>query len=293
MICSRQENFEWFCATIGGMGLTGFITWAEIDLIPIKNSLMNSQIIRFNRLEDFFVLSDESESLFDYTVAWIDSLKRGRRLGRGLFMRANHARMAGKLEAGAMKPRLSVPFRPNFSLINRTSLKIFNTLYYRKHLTRSSSSQVAFEPYFYPLDGIADWNRLYGPGGLVQHQSVYPEAEAPTVTRALLACTHMAGQGSFLTVLKKFGARKSPGLLSFARPGVTLTLDLPYQGAPTLDLLSELDAIVMEAGGAVNPYKDARMPPEIFAASFPDWEKLLDFKDPRFSSNFWRRVTGA
>ena len=137
---------------------------------------------------------------------------------------------------------------------------------------------------------MADWNRLYGPRGLFQHQSVIPHEAARETLPLLLAAARKAGQGSFLTVLKRFGAMRSPGMLSFPRPGYTLTLDFPNRGERTLRLLKELDAITVGAGGAVNPYKDARMSAATFSASFPDWQRLELMRDPAFMSDFWART---
>src|SRR5690606_20791976 len=126
----------------------------------------------------------------------------------------------------------------------------------------------SYGSYFFPLDGVRNWNRLYGPDGLLQHQSVVPEEAARKVVPALLEATREAGHASFLTVLKRFGSIESPGVLSFPRPGYTLTLDFPYDGERTRTLLERLNRITVEVGGAVNPYKDARMGPDVFAASF-------------------------
>src|SRR5262249_37172894 len=144
----------------------------------------------------------------------------------------------------------------------------------------------------FPLDSVRDWNRLYGPRGLYQHQSVVPEADARRAVASLLDCARCAGQGSFLTVLKRFGSMRSPAIVSFPRPGYTLTLDFPTKVAATLELLADLDRITVAAGGAVNPYKDGRMSAGTFAASFPDWRMLEAARDPAFMSDFWRR-TGA
>jgi hypothetical protein len=150
-----------------------------------------------------------------------------------------------------------------------------------------------YQGFFFPLDGVSDWNRLYGPKGLFQHQSVVPEEAARIVVPELLAAARRAGQGSFLTVLKRFGSIRSPALLSFPRPGYTLTLDFPNRGAATLTLLGELDRIIIAARGAVNPYKDARMGAGIFAASFADWPRLEALRDPAFMSDFWARTAGG
>ncbi|RYD29630.1 MAG: FAD-binding protein, partial [Sphingomonadales bacterium] len=133
---------------------------------------------------------------------------------------------------------------------------------------------------------------LYGPKGLFQHQSVVPYGDAEAVVRALLSCARAHGQGSFLTVLKRFGDLPSPGLLSFPMPGYTLTLDFPHLGDRTLRLMADLDRLTIAAGGRVNPYKDARMSAETFAASFPGWRALEAQRDPAIMSDFWRRTAG-
>jgi FAD/FMN-containing dehydrogenase len=149
---------------------------------------------------------------------------------------------------------------------------------------------VHYRPFYYPLDAVHRWNRLYGKRGLLQWQCVVPtDSDA---IRRILEDISRSGEGSFLAVLKTFGDVRSPGLLSFPRPGVTLALDFPNRGERTFALLDRLDAIVREHAGALYPAKDARMSPETFRAGFPQWERLAALADPRFSSSFWRRVTG-
>lgn len=291
-ICSPGKNADLFRATVGGLGLTGLITWAEIQLKPVRGAAIDQEVIRFSGLNDFFQLSDESAGTHEYTVAWIDSLASGDALGRGLFIRGNHAAQETKSMPILTDSRLEFPIEPPFPLLNRFTLKAFNTLYYRKQISRHKRAQVHYEPFFYPLDKIRKWYRLYGPKGLLQHQSVVPRANAIDVVGELLQRSMRAGAGSFLTVLKEFGSLSSPGMMSFPRHGVTLTLDFANRGASTLRLLDELDAVVRQAGGAVNPYKDARMSAENFQAFFPQWKEFSAYTDPCFSSSFWRRVTG-
>jgi len=186
--------------------------------------------------------------------------------------------------------RLAVPLQPPFNVLNRPFLTAFNAAYRWKKGRSAAPRQVGYQGFFFPLDGLSDWNRLYGPKGLYQHQSVVPEEAARLAVPALLDATKRAGQGSFLTVLKRFGKVRSPALLSFPRPGFTLTLDFPNRGEKTLSLLNELDRITVEAGGAVNPYKDARMGADTFAASFPEWQRLEALRDPAFISDFWART---
>jgi FAD/FMN-containing dehydrogenase len=290
---SSTENPDWFRATVGGLGLTGLITWVELQLKAIPGPMIEQEIIRYARIEEFFRLSRESDATHEYTVAWIDCAATGASLGRGLFIRGNDAAGGKGLPANAGGTRLSVPFDPPFALVNGPSLRVFNALYYRKQLHECVRSTVHYPTFFYPLDAIGAWNRIYGSNGLLQYQCVIPHRHAEAAIREILGQIASAGTGSFLAVLKVFGDLPSPGLLSFPRPGATLALDFPNQGQRTFDLLDRLDAITIAAEGALYPAKDARMSPDTFRRSFPSWQQLEPFIDPRFSSSFWRRVSGA
>ena len=284
--CTPEENAEWFGATCGGLGLTGLVTWVELQLRRIPGPALEVESLRFGALDEFFALSRESAGTHEYTVAWIDCLARGKALGRGHFLRADHV----AAPAAAPRRALTMPFVPPLSLVNRWSLRPFNALYYHRLRRARQHATVHYAPYFYPLDGIAHWNRMYGPRGFLQHQCVIPPDAARDAVAQMLGEIAHSGRGSFLAVLKEFGARPAPGLLSFARPGTTLALDFPHEGAATLALLERLDAIVAAAGGALYPAKDARMSPALFRAGFPRWAEFQRFVDPRFSSGFWRRV---
>lgn len=297
LLCSADENQEYFRATIGGLGLTGLVTWAEIQLAPIANAFVDQERIRFHDLAGFFRLSQESDAEFEYTVAWIDCLATGPSLGRGMFVRGNHAPAVEGDRAGeAAKSsgvKISVPFVPPLSLVNGLSLRAFNALYFRKQRGDRVSSQLHYRPFFYPLDAIANWNRLYGPKGFYQYQCVLPLASGEAGMGEILQTIAAAGMGSFLAVLKVFGDRASPGMMSFPRSGVTLALDFPNNGGKVRDLLDRLDAITGEHGGAVYPAKDARMSPALFRQSFPAMDEFTQYIDPAFSSSFWRRIAGA
>lgn len=289
-ICSPSQNTELFATTIGGMGLTGNITWAEIKLMKIASADIDQHVVKFNKLKDYFSLAEASDRNNEYSVAWIDSLARGKGFGRGHLLNGNHADN-GNFTYKSAKPLITVPFTPPFALVSGLGLKVFNQLYYHKQRSREVRNRVAYSGYFYPLDIIGDWNRLYGPKGLFQHQSVVPVDNAELTVAKLIGASQKAGQGSFLTVLKRFGNIPSPGLMSFPKEGFTLTLDFPNSGPKALELMARLDQITIEAGGAVNPYKDARMSKETFAASFPQWQELEAARDPAIISDFWRRVT--
>jgi FAD/FMN-containing dehydrogenase len=289
LTCSAQENPELFAATIGGLGLTGIISWAEISLIPIRSSQVDSTSVRFGGLAEFFALSSELDSQHEYSVAWIDCLAIGAASGRGVFIVGDHA-CYGQLEMD-QPGKLSVPFAPPVSLINRLSLRAFNETYWRAHSAKRTQSRGGYEPFFYPLDRILHWNRIYGRKGFQQYQCVIPEAVAEVVMAELLAAIAAAGQGSFLAVLKRCGTIASPGLLSFPLPGTSLALDFPQSASLERELFPRLDAIVHQAGGRLYPAKDAHMKGHDFRQAYPAWEQLEALRDPALNSRFWTRVT--
>ncbi|RIY01844.1 FAD-binding oxidoreductase [Aureimonas flava] len=289
LTCSRTQNADFFAATIGGLGLTGIVTRVRLRLLAVPSLTIRETTYRLSCLDDYFARATEADDRHEYAVAWIDQLAKGPRFGRGHLICGDHAG-SGDRTGRARRPLLSVPFTPPVSPLRGLALKAFNEVTFRKLRAEEATRDVAFDGFFYPLDRVEDWNRLYGPQGLHQHQSVVPEAMGRQAVRALMECASAHGQGSFLTVLKRFGDLPSPGLLSFPRRGYTLTLDFPNRGAPTLALMDELDRIAIEAGGAVNPYKDARMAPGVFDASFPRWRMLEAMSDPAIRSDFWTRT---
>ncbi|MBD9510204.1 FAD-binding oxidoreductase [Ensifer sp. ENS10] len=293
LTCSPGENAELYAATIGGMGLTGLILTVDLRLMKVPSPHVQQHAIRFDNLDQYFALVDRVDEEHEYSVAWIDQLAIGARAGRGVLLAGDHADGSCELPDIPKGLKLSVPFAPPFNLLNRTTLKAFNEYYFRKEKPGETVTTVPWTSYFYPLDAIGAWNRLYGPRGLYQHQSVYPAERAPAITAQLMETARRAGHASFLTVLKRFGDIGSRGVLSFPRPGFTLTLDFANQGERTVKLLDALDRIVVEAGGAVNPYKDARMSPQVFEMSFPSWRRLEALRDPALVSNFWKRTALA
>lgn len=290
LTCSKAKNKKLFKATIGGMGLTGIITTVKIQLMRVSSANIAQTSIRFKNIDGFFDHVDGCDQDHEYCVAWIDQLASGLSLGRGVLLAGNHAPSDVADDAYPSGAKLSVPVRPPVSLINRWSLSAFNFAYFHKFNAGRSQDCVPWQSYFYPLDAIGGWNKLYGPKGLYQHQSVYPRQGARETTIKLLECAKKHKHASFLTVLKQFGDYQSPGLLSFPRPGFTLTLDFANQGEGTLKLLDELDEIVISAGGAVNPYKDQRMSPHTFEHSFNAWREVEKLRDPRILSDFWQRT---
>ena len=287
--CSPDDEPALFAATVSGMGLTGLIRAATIRLLKVPSLSIVQTMTRFDSLAEYFELAQAADERHEYSVAWLDSLKTGRSLGRGHLICGDHA-AEGDRSGVARRPLASVPLTPPISPLGGLALRAFNEVYFRKAAAGTTTATVAFDQFFYPLDRIGRWNRLYGPAGLHQHQSVVPVTNAEPVVRALIECVIAHGHGSFLTVLKRFGPSESPGLTSFPRDGYTLTLDFPHRGHKTLALLAALDAMTISAGGAVNPYKDSRMSPETFAAGFPRWRELEAHRDPAILSDFWRRT---
>jgi FAD/FMN-containing dehydrogenase len=286
---SRAANPALFAATIGGIGLTGIITRVRLKMMKVGSLNVVERLQPFATLDAYFDQADAADAANEYAVAWLDQLHGE----RGVLMTANHAE-DGDYRTVVHAPRLKVPFELPMSALNHPSLKAFNTAFHFAKARKARRDRVTgFAGFFYPLDAVGNWNRLYGPAGLFQHQSAIPFEAARAAIPAMLAASRKAGQASFLTVLKRFGDIASPGLMSFPVPGYTLTLDFPNRGQKTLALLDDLDRITVEAGGRVNPYKDARMSAETFAASFPHWGRLEAMRDPALCSDFWRRTALA
>jgi FAD/FMN-containing dehydrogenase len=289
MECSPTENPEWYQATIGGLGLTGLITWAEIQLRPIVSRKMDYRGIKFNGIEEFLSIT-KAYGMVEYTVAWIDCVSEGRNFARGIFMQGEHSRIPEKLSLSG-EPRLSVPMNLPAALLNRLTVSAFNTAYYHKQIGRQVTALMDYEPFFYPLDKVLYWNRIYGREGMLQFQCVLPERDDPRGIVEILRTITASGLASFLAVIKVFGDVPSPGLLSFPRPGITLALDFPVRDEITFALVDRLAEITLEHGGCMYPAKDARMTPHQYQTFYPQWRQFAGFIDPAFNSAFWQRVT--
>lgn len=289
-ICAPDSEPELFRATIGGLGLTGLILWADLALKPIPGPQIALSTHRFDNLAGFFECSAEADQSQEYTAAWIDGLARGAALGRGVFLSGNHAQGDGRW-GGARASRLRLPFDLPAMALNAHTVGLFNRGYFALQGRKPEHGFAGHDAFFYPLDVVHNWNRAYGKRGFLQYQCVVPFDDglaAVTEIMDRIAQSRLA----YFVVGKVFGDLPSPGMLSFPRRGVTLAVDLPVAGPSGFALLDALDRLVVEAGGAIYPAKDARMAPEVFQASFPEWRAFEAFVDPRFSSSLWRRVTG-
>lgn len=291
LTCSPTEHIDLFRATIGGLGLTGLIVWVEIRLIRISSSYLDTRNIKFGNLDEFLAISHETDPLFEYSVAWVDCIADGSSMGRGIFMAGNFAQSEPSRKHRSM--RLSVPCDAPSFVLNPLSMKLFNTVYYNLQRAKTVDARTPYEPFFYPLDSVLHWNRIYGKRGFFQYQLVVPFDNDGAGLKEIFTHISRSRRASFLAVLKTFGDIESPGLLSFPRRGVTLALDFPNDGEPTFKLMEDLDRIVAEAGGALYPAKDARMSRSLFEQSFPLLGEFEKWVDPRFSSSFWRRVRGT
>lgn len=283
--CSPHKNAELFAATVGGLGLTGLILRARLQLRQVPGPWLQTEQLRFESLDEFLQLSSESEVGHEYTVAWVDSLCPH---GRGLFLRGNH--VATERPPPKQARSRSVPFTPPISLINKFSVRAFNACYFHLQAGKPAQRLTHYRPFFFPLDSLLHWNRIYGPAGFLQYQCVVPMQYAQAIAEMLREIAK-SGLGSSLSVLKTFGAHPSPGLLSFPRKGITLALDFTNDSAQTFHLLDRLDKITEAASGSIYLAKDARMSSAMAVKYHPVYlSKFSEIRDPRFSSSMTRRL---
>lgn len=284
--CSASENPELFKSTIGGMGLTGVIVRVAFYLQRVESGWIKQETVVARDLKETM---DAFETSFDwtYTVAWIDSLSRGSKLGRSLLFRGEHAKISELGKSEKLHPscfkhtkRLKIGFDLPALILNRHFVKVFNWLYYKKNSFGKMSGLVEWEKFFYPLDRITDWNRLYGKNGFIQFQCVLPLEHSYEGIRELLEVISDQGVASFLAVLKLFGPQGFP--YSFPMRGYTLALDFPAN-KKTFEVLEKLDEITVRNGGRFYLAKDSRIDNNTFAVS-----------DPRFLKfNCYRKKVGA
>jgi len=285
--CGPSENSEWFTATVGGLGLTGVILTAKIQLTQFTNPWMDTETLHFNNLEEFFYIHESSKSDWEHTVSWIDPTSNK---NRGFFMRGNPS-IIDKPNKRTPRPR-SIRLSPPFSLVNKYSYRPLNIAYYYKQKIGSSKKTIHYESFLYPLDNLLDWNKLYGPKGFFQYQCLVPPENGINALRTILYTIRASGVSSFLNVVKVFGPQSSVGMLGFPKPGITIAIDFPNQGHKTSMLFESLDKIVSECDGRLYAAKDARMPPTLFKSGYPRLDEFLSYRDPGISSGFSQRIFG-
>lgn len=275
--CSRQEHAQVFYATVGGMGLTGLIARVRLRLRRVQGPWMQVRHLPAKDLEAIFSSLSDPAIGEPYSVAWIDCMARGKRLGRSVLMVGDHAEGPAPAPEVPLTPRLKVPINLPSWVLNPLTIRAFNEVYFRKQSARTTPFLTPPDAFFYPLDGISQWNYLYGRRGFIQYQCVLPDGEAESGIQRLLEKISAAGAASFLAVLKRLGPQ-GEGMLSFPMPGFTLALDLPFKGEETTRLVSDLDTVVLDRGGRVNLCKDSCLTPETFRAMYPAFDQWLEVK---------------
>jgi len=296
--CSRRQNSDLFWATFGGMGLTGLILEVTLKLKPIKTAYLKRRTLRVANLDELFAALEKYDQKYLYSAAWVDTLAKGRKLGRSVIFFGMHADLDELAPAQRSQPleitlkkKRAVPFSLPSLALNRITMQAYNQYYWQKN--KSGWQLVDYDEFFYPLDSLLNWNRLYGKRGFTQYQMVIPTNNAYQVIKKVLEKLNQVKQPSFLAVLKKMGPQQ--GLLSFPLAGYTLTLDFPIS-SQLAALLKELDKMVVEAGGRVYLAKDAFLDEQTFKSMYNGfWQKWLEVKakyDPNclFQSNLSRRV---
>ncbi len=277
--CGPHENPDLFRATVGGYSLTGLITRVRLRMKRVASSRIRTRGLRRPDLAGLFEAFREHDAGYEYSVAWVDTLARSRSLGRGVLLLGDHAE-TGELrapnEAAPVKKTrhtlFDVPFPAPAGILQPWALRAFNASYY--HIPRSGEEKTAnYEGFFYPLDIIGNWNRMYGPRGFFQYQCVIPDPHGEVGVETCLRFLARHGMGSFLAVLKRCG--DDTVMLPFCRGGYTLALDIPHRGEETLRRLDDLDRIVLDYGGRVYLTKDARMSPGTFRAMYPEWREWM------------------
>lgn len=274
--CSTESNSDLFHATCGGMGLTGIIIEATLQLRDVSSVFIQRQSLIAHNLQECFELF-ESNARSPYSVAWLDCAARGAALGRSVVYLGEHMQST-RHDALAYRRRraLSIPCNAPAFLLNKHSISLFNSTYFAAKKLGRKKDRVDYASYFFPLDGLRHWNRLYGSRGFLQYQCLLPEDGAQQALAAILHNVSKAGKGSFLTVLKKMGAANA-NLLSFPGPGYTLALDFKFE-SNLFPLLDRLDEVVLSYGGRLYLAKDARMSEQVFKAGYPQWEKFAELK---------------
>ena len=284
-----ESDPDLWWATIGGMGLTGIITDVSFRVIPVETRHFVVETMRVPNFDELVEVMESKDADYRYSVAWIDLVATGRNLGRSVLSMGNHASLADLQEMNPRAARRPLDFDPRVlpdvprgvpNVLTRPAVRAFNELWYRKTPKHHHSTE-SITQFFHPLDMVGQWNRLYGPQGFLQYQFVVP-FDAVDTMRTIVAKISAEGHASFLAVLKRLGA-ESGGLLSFPRPGWTLTLDLPAGVDGLGRFLAELDELVLGVGGRHYLAKDAFATPEVVRAGYPrldEWKTIRSTVDP-------------
>ncbi len=296
--CSREKNSDLFWATVGGMGLTGFILEAEIQLKKINSPYLDNKALKLHNIDDLFEKFEEYDADYIYSVAWIDIVASGKKRGRNVLLLGNHSdyeklteTLKEKSKKKYIEKKVSVPFEIPFTTLNKFTVRMFNSAIYMS--SRNKENFQHYDKYFYPLDFILNWNHIYSKSGLIQYQLNVPEDKGKEAIEKILQKVVAYGGGSFLAVLKKMG--NQDGILSFPFKGYTLSMDFPVRKG-VVEMCKQLDEIVLEYGGRTYLTKDSTLDEATFKKMYSGlWEKWMNIKhkyDPnnKFISNQARRI---
>lgn len=298
--CSRTENADLFRATAGGMGLTGVVYRIQLRLVPVETSFIIAEYYRTANLSETMSILAANDQEWNFTVAWVDCIASGKKMGRSEVSLGRHALLSElpqSLRANPLqideKPPFTFPFQPPFSFVNSFTGELFNTaFYYKSGPGKKHRKVVPYNSFFYPLDIMHHWNRVYGPQGFVQYQFIVPFTDSEVVIAEVLRHCIKRKHPSTLAVLKRCG--EAAGLLSFPKPGWLMAMDFPVT-AGLFETLDDLDNIILAAGGREYLAKDVRMKPETFRAMYPElpeWQAIKRKYDPDlvFCSDQARRL---
>lgn len=288
-LCSPDQNQDKFSATIGGLGLTGLIVSARIQLIKIESDLIDSKSVKFNSLDEFFELNELLENTNEYTVSFIDINLKTKSL-RGIFHVGSHSKNTKNYQ---IKNKRSIsftfPFIQRFSIVNNLTINLLNNFYFWINKNDNVKKQ-HYRSFFFPLDFIKNWNKAYGKKGFYQYQFVVPLKNSKSTLEQVIDLISFYNQRPVLSVLKTFGTVESRGLMSFPICGLTLAMDFQNKGDTTLKMFNDLDKIVLENNGKIYIAKDSRMEKDSFKKFYPNFDEFSKFIDPNFNSTFLKRV---
>jgi FAD/FMN-containing dehydrogenase len=284
VVCSLHQNNELMRATMGGLGLTGFIEEVTFNLTRIPGTTIQTRLIPFFGIDEYFELTNEYSDR-GYLVSWFELFRQS---ARGIIQVGDFEK-TGEYKVDPIRS-LSIPFKSLELLLNPKLVRLFNSAYFNKKRYGPRNTSQSYDQFFYPLDSMKKWNLIYGNDGLIQFQSVLPPENAKYILREMFKVMTSFKCCSYLGVLKELGKMKAKGFLSFPREGTTVAMDFPRKNSKSTELVKSLNQIAVDGGGAIYPAKDALMTRKQFEICFPDYEMFLRYKDSSFTSLFWERI---
>jgi len=286
--CSAESNPGLYQATIGGLGLTGLILSAKVRLIPIKSAYLTVNRQKFYSIEEFVELSLQASTSVEHLAGWFYFYDT--KIIRGFLHTGNHCE-DGSISEPAGKKQYIPSLAPPGVLVNSFTMKLFNKVLFARQIRNRIETKQHYVPFLFPLDAVKNWNKVYGADGFFQLQCIVDIDDALESAKRVLALISSSDLKPFLSVMKIMGPSNSPGMLSFPKPGLTLCFDYPNAGLNTRLFLEKVCELLISVNGRVYPAKDALMPPRLFRQQYSSLDSFIEYKDPLFSSSFWRRMT--